>query len=250
MLSRCRISNHCREVAAINRKLGILGGMGPKATAVFMDKIIEHTDADRDQDHLDMIIVNHATLPDRTTVILEQRKEEFLTAVERDLQLLAYAEATHIAIPCNTSHYFYDELQAMSSVPIIHMVDETVQVMAGRFGRGSKIGLLATNGTVRSGVYKRICERHGMELHLPDEATQNQVMRIIYHDVKGGVTPDPAVFERIILNMIKHDQCSGVIIACTELSCIPISAAVNSYCVDAMDVLVRKSIELSGKRYK
>ena len=237
-------------MVAIDRKLGILGGMGPKATAVFMDKIIEHTDAEHDQDHLDMIIVNHATLPDRTTVILEREEAQFLAAVERDLQLLAHAEATHIAIPCNTSHYFYDALQAMSSVPIIHMVDETVQVMAGRYGRGSKIGLLATNGTVRSGIYRQICERHGLVLHLPDEATQNRMMRIIYHDIKGGLTPDPAIFEQIILNLIEQDQCSGVIIACTELSCIPLSSAVSSYCVDAMDVLVRKSIELSGKRYK
>lgn len=230
-------------------RLGILGGMGPKATAVFMDKIIDHTDAERDQDHLDMFVVNHATLPDRTKVILEREESRFLAAIEQDFRLLEFAEATHIAIPCNTSHYFYDALQAMTRIPIIHMVDESVRVMAGRYGRGSKIGLLATNGTVRSGIYKKTCDQHGLELHLPDEAVQNRIMRIIYHDIKGGLTPDPAIFEQIILNMIEQDQCSGVIIACTELSCIPLSDATGSYCVDAMDVLVRKSIEWAGKRY-
>ena len=230
-------------------KLGILGGMGPKATAVFMDKIIERTDAERDQDHIDMFVVSHATLPDRTTVILERDEERFLSAIKQDFRLLELAEASHIAIPCNTSHYFYESLQAMTHIPIIHMVDESVQVMTGRYGSGSKIGLLATNGTVRSGVYGKVCERYGLQLHLPDAAVQNRIMRIIYHDIKGGLTPDPAIFEQIILNMIEQDQCSGVIIACTELSCIPLSDATGSYCVDAMDVLVRKSIELSGKRY-
>ena len=232
-----------------NLKLGILGGMGPKATAVFMDKIIEHTDAERDQDHIDLFVVSHATLPDRTTVILERDEQRFLAAVEQDFRLLEYAEAAHIAIPCNTSHYFYNALQAMTRIPIIHMVDETVRMMAERYGRGSKVGLLATNGTVRSGIYKQVCETHGLQLVLPDEAVQNRVMRIIYHDIKGGLTPDPAILEQIILNMIEQDECSGVMIACTELSCIPLSDATGSYCVDAMDVLVRKSIELSGKRY-
>lgn len=223
--------------------------MGPKATAVFMDQIIEHTDAERDQDHIDMVIVNHATLPDRTAVILEQQEQRFLQAIERDFRLLEFADVAHIAIPCNTSHVFYDTLQRMTRIPIIHMVDETVKVMAERYGRGGKIGLLATNGTVRSGVYGQICEKYGLQLQLPNEDAQNRIMRFIYHDIKGGLTPDAVAFEQIIADLVRIDGCHGVIIACTELSCIPLGAATIDHCVDAMNVLVRQSIERSGKRY-
>lgn len=232
-----------------NYRLGILGGMGPKATAVFMDQIIEHTAAERDQDHIDMVIVNHATLPDRTTVILEREEQRFLQAIERDFRLLEAADVAHIAIPCNTSHVFYDALQRMTRIPIIHMVDETVKVMADRHGPNAKIGLLATNGTVRSGVYGQICEKYGLQLHVPNEDIQHRIMRLIYHDIKGGLVPDTAVFEQIITGLVHDDGCQGVIIACTELSCIPLGESASRHCVDAMNVLVRQAIERSGKRY-
>lgn len=237
-------------MAEENKRLGIIGGMGPKATAVFMDKIIEHTVADRDQEHIDMIVLNHATLPDRTSVILENNGGLFLQAIERDFRLLEAAGAANIAIPCNTSHYFYDELQAMTGIPIIHMVEETIREMADRHGAGSRIGLLATNGTLRSGIYKKACDKYGLELHTPHDSVQARVMRMIYHDIKAGQHISSEEIEGIIMDLVVRERCSGVMIACTELSCIPMSEATKPYRLDAMDVLVRKSIELSGKRWK
>lgn len=232
------------------KSLGVIGGMGPKATAVFFDKVIENTVAQRDQEHVDMIILNHATIPDRTTVILEGTEERFLRAVERDLALLENAGVAHIAIPCNTSHYFYDQMQAMTSVPIIHMVDETVRLIQERYGSGVKVGVLATSGTMKSGVYARACEKYGMEHYAPDETMQAQVMKIIYANVKRDMDFSPDELQALIRELQQKHGCGCVILACTELSCIELGPDYAEGVVDAMQVLVERSITLSGRAVK
>ncbi|WP_138756138.1 aspartate/glutamate racemase family protein [Paenibacillus sinopodophylli] len=229
------------------KSLGVIGGMGPKATSVFFDMIIEHTAAEKDQDHIDMVILNHATLPDRTGVILGNKGEIFLKEVAKDLKLLESAGVSNIAIPCNTSHYFYNDMQQMTSVNIINMVDETLREIHKRFGAHCKVGILATNGTVSSGVYRKGCEPYNLLLHEPDDTVQEHVMDIIYNKVKRNLPVEPSEFEGIIQHLLDHDGCQCVIIACTELSCIPIQSDVAKNCVDAMSVLVQKSIALSGK---
>jgi aspartate racemase len=230
------------------KSLGIIGGMGPKATSVFFDMIIEQTAADRDQEHIDIVILNHATLPDRTGVILRNEGARFLGAVAKDLKLLEAAGVSNIAIPCNTSHYFYNDMQQMTSINIINMVDETLKVIYETYGEHCKVGILATNGTVSSGVYRKGCDHYQMQLHEPDSPIQEHVMDIIYNKVKRNLPVEPSEFEGIIRHLLDHDQCQCVIIACTELSCIPIQSEVSNHCVDAMAVLVQKSIELSGKK--
>lgn len=227
-------------------RLGVIGGMGPKATVVFYDKVIERTVANRDQEHLDMVILNHATLPDRTEVILSHRDELFLQAVKQDLELLEYAGVAHIAIPCNTSHYFYREMQEMTRVPIINMVEETMQEVCQIYGANSKVGIMATNGTIQSGVYEKGCARNGLELYRPDDEVQQRIMDIIYK-VKSDLEADVDAVESIIKQFIDDHGCDCVILACTELSCIPLRAEIAASCIDAMDVLVKRSIELSGK---
>src|SRR5699024_1562718 len=114
----------------IEQKLGVLGGMGPMATSVFLDKLIKNTDADKDQDHINTVILNHSTLPDRTEAILEDKKLPFLNAVKTDLELFEVAGVENIAIPCNTSHYFYKEIQSMTSINIINMIQVTIEYIA------------------------------------------------------------------------------------------------------------------------
>ncbi|MHA7967653.1 cysteate racemase [Paenibacillus sp. CAU 1782] len=228
--------------------LGVIGGMGPKATAVFFDMMLENTVADRDQDHVDMVILNHASLPDRTTVILEGREEQFLEAVSKDFKLLERAGVSHIAIPCNTSHYFYRQMQEMTTIPIINMVEETVKLVYERYGEGSKVGILATNGTIKSGIYKQVCNQYGLQLHVPDERQQAQAMKIIYTNVKSNMDFSPEELEELIQELIGNEGCCCVILACTELSCITLGSVASEVSVDAMQVLVEKAIALSGRQ--
>ncbi len=227
--------------------LGIIGGMGPKATAVFYEKIIENTSAHKDQDHIDMVILNHATLPDRTKTILEKEEDTFLTLIHQDIKLLEYAGVANIAIPCNTAHFFYDKMQEMTQINIINMVEETVKSIYLKYGKNSKIGILATSGTISSGIYEAACHKYGMELYTPSEKQQEKIMKIIYTDIKGELVVDATEVEDIINDLVFKKDCSCIIIACTELSCIELSEDVTKHCIDAMNVLVQKSIELSGK---
>src|SRR5690606_31259272 len=129
----------------MGQKLGVIGGMGPKATSVFFEKIVNRTVAHKDQDHLNMVILNHATLPDRTNAILTNTGETFINAVKSDFKLLEAAGVANIAIPCNTSHYFYEELQKLTTIPIINMVEETIKEIHEKHGEGTKVGILATD---------------------------------------------------------------------------------------------------------
>ncbi|WP_138419093.1 aspartate/glutamate racemase family protein [Aquibacillus sediminis] len=225
--------------------LGVIGGMGPKATSVFFDKVIDYTDADKDQDHINMVILNHATLPDRTKVILNGEETQFLDEIKSDINLLESAGVANIAIPCNTSHYFYDQMQTLTTIPIINMVDETVRYIAETFGINSKVGILATNGTIRTRIYERACNNHQLNLHVPDDQLQNQIMGIIYNDIKSGTGVNITVIEEIINHLISKEACDCVILACTEFSVVSLSEQVNKYCVDAMNILVQESIRRS-----
>jgi len=183
--------------------------------------------------------------------ILDHQEEAFLESIKRDIKLLEHAGVANIALTCNTAHYFHEQMQAMTNVNIINMVDETIKSIYLKYGVGSKVGILATNGTRSSGIYKVGCHKYNLEPHFPDAEVQEQVMSIIYNDVKGdlAVTTNDNL-EEIIKDLIFKQQCQCVILACTELSCIDLSADVAKYSIDAMDVLVEKSIKLSGKTVK
>ncbi|RED66302.1 aspartate/glutamate racemase family protein [Cohnella lupini] len=226
--------------------LGILGGMGPQATALFMERVIQRTKAKRDQDHLDMVVLNHASLPDRTDAVRSGQGGAFLEEVRQDFKLLELADVANIAIPCNTSHYYYEEMQRMTRIPIIHMVQETIRRVYERCGPGVRVGLLATEGTVQSGVYAQACEKYRLKLVLPTDLVQRKVSGIIYDQVKRDRDLNPQGLTEVIEVMINTLQCDLVVLACTELSCLPIPPSVRASVVDAMDVLAEQSVIVSG----
>lgn len=232
------------------KSLGVIGGMGPKATSVFFEKVVDQTVAHCDQDHLNMVVLNHATLPDRTHAILTGTGDEFISAVEKDLRLLEAAGVAHIAIPCNTSHYFLPEIQKITTIPIINMIDETMKTIFEKYGKDTKVGIYATTGTIQTGLYKEASLKYGLNLYTPEQSVQEQVMDIIYNDVKGEMNTDPTKLEKLIYQAVNEHDCQCIILACTELSCIQLSRDAAAYCVDALDVLVERSILLSGKELK
>lgn len=230
--------------------LGVLGGMGPAATQLFYRMILEKTDASCDQEHLDMIILNHATMIDRTQAILEGREEELLALLLNDAQLLEREGAVSIAIPCNTSHVVVDRLQEQLHTPIIHMIRETVARLKEQIpAAGTKIGILATDGTIQMGLYQKELQNMGMIPVVPSPNIQKLVMKIIYDGVKNGGKIDQEDFVRIEEELL-FQQCEKAILACTELSCFKEMYGLPPYYVDAMAVLAEKCILVCGKTCK
>ena len=140
-------------------RLGILGGMGPQATQVFYQRILDKTDARRDQEHLPTLIWSDTGMPDRTQAILSGQTEPVYQRLLADARLLEREGCTVLAIPCNTSHYFADRLQRELSIPLMNMIRLTAAAMKKRGCR--RVGLLATDGTVRTGIYQAECAAQG-----------------------------------------------------------------------------------------
>src|SRR5699024_988126 len=122
----------------------------------------------------------HATLPDRTEVILQTKGELFLEAIQDDFTLFEHANVKNIAIPCNTSHYFFEELQKMTNINIINMVQMTIETILTLFGAHSKVAILATDGTINSKVYENECHKYNIIPHIPNETDQQKIMDMIY----------------------------------------------------------------------
>ena len=115
--------------------LGVLGGLGPMSTFYFCELLTSHTLVRRDSDHIDMIISSRASTPDRTAFILGKSADDPLPVMRQEAARLVSAGADLIVIPCNTAHYFYEGLTEISTVPILNIIDETVQYLKNRGAR-------------------------------------------------------------------------------------------------------------------
>lgn len=229
--------------------LGVLGGMGPQATNTFYQRIIDRTQAETDQEHLRVLIWSDAKIPDRTAGILAgpEEAEKVYEALLAGAKLLEGAGCTVLAIPCNTSHYFADRLQAQLRIPIIHMIRETVAALQAM---GKKtVGILATDGTVQTGIYQKELIAAGLTpVTLPEEL-QKTVMSIIYDEIKKGETGSREKFGEVDA-WLRRAGCDCAILGCTELSVYRVLHSLPPYYMDAMEVLAEQAILRCGKQLR
>ena len=228
-------------------KLGVLGGMGPQATQVFYQYVLDHTDASSDQEHLPAMILSDSLIPDRTRAILSGDTEPVFQRMLKDAKLLEQGGCTAIAITCNTAHYFADRLQQEINIPIIHMIRETALRLQQQGKR--RPAILATDGTIQSGLYQKECEALGLEAVAPDAQTQKLVMSLIYDDIKQGKKGNPETFAAID-RALQDMGCDCAILACTELSVFRTYSDLPPFYVDAMLVLAELSVLRCGKQLK
>ncbi|MBQ7599940.1 MAG: amino acid racemase [Clostridia bacterium] len=232
-------------MAKKRKLLGILGGLGPLSSAYFYELITEHTLAERDQDHIDIILSSRATTPDRTDYILGRSDASPLDYMISDAKSLEVYGATAIVIPCNTAHYFIDQVRASVSVPVPSIITETARTVRECGFR--KPAILATEGTVLSGSYQREFESMGMEYGIPDKDTQDRISHLIYGKVKAGSVPEPEELYEAAGHMLDRD-CDCAILGCTELSLIGRKMKDNEKYIDSLTVLADTSIRLMGHR--
>lgn len=230
--------------------LGVLGGVGPLATIYFADLVVKMTDAKTDQEHIAMVILNHSSIPDRTEYIMDKTRANPLPVMINDAKILEEDNCDYIVIPCNTAHYFYEEIQKSVNVPIINILEETVKYCEDTVPNIKKIGVLATDGTIYSQAYQNIIEKHGLECVIPSDEDQKSVMNIIYNQVKAGKEVDIFEFHRIIGDL-KKLGCDAIVLGCTELSIIKKDFDINREdIVDSMECLARASIKACDKKLK
>lgn len=228
--------------------LGVIGGVGPLATVYFADMVVRLTRAACDQDHIPMLIFNDSQIPDRTAHIMDSSKPNPLPTMIRDAKLLESCGVDYIAIPCNTAHYFYSQIQSSVKIPIINIIEETVKHIISNIDSVKKIGIMATAGTIYAGSYQRECQKHSIECLVPNEAEQRALMDIIYNQVKAGRPVDNESFMAIIEGL-KSRGCDAVILGCTELSIIHSDLKLNRPdVIDSLRTLAEVSIKKCNKR--
>lgn len=228
-------------------KLGILGGMGPLATKVFYEDVIRHTQAGADNEQIDTLIVSHATIPDRTQLILSgSNGDELLEAVAPDLKLFEQFGASVIAVPCNTFHYYMDRVQALTDIPLLNMPHATMKHISEASPLVSRVCILGTLGTRQGRIYEDAAKQYSLDLVYPNDQTQEQLMDFIY-SVKATNDPLCPAFNDIVRQVL--DDGMLPVLACTELSSIILDEDISGSCVDAMAILVKESIVAAGYVY-
>ena len=225
-------------------RLGILGGMGPQATNTFYQYIIDRTDARCDQDHVSAVILSDSGVPDRTRAILGGDREGVYERLLADARLLEHCGCTVLAVPCNTSHFFLDRVQQEIGVPILHMIRETAALLSGQGKR--RPGILATDGTIQTGLYQKEFAALGIQAAAPSPAAQKLVMSLIYDDVKAGKPGDVEKFSAVHADLLAQG-CDCGVLACTELSVFASGHHLPPFYTDAMSVLAERCVQACGR---
>lgn len=199
----------------MNQKvIGIIGGMGPLATCDLFQKITLHTAASRDQDHPRVCVDSNTAIADRTAALLRGGADPVPEMVKSARRLESIG-ADFLIMPCNTAHCYYHSIEGSVDIPVLHMIALTRDALKTRGVRTA--GLLATDGTIETGIYQRTFERSGIELLAPEPDGQAAVMNLIYNGVKAGdLTHDAAAFRRVCQALLARGA-ETLILGCTEL---------------------------------
>jgi len=196
--------------------IGILGGMGPAATADFYAKLVSMTPGRHDQDHLRTVIWSDPAIPDRTEALLAGGPDPTPWLLNGS-RVLREAGATVIAIPCNTAHAFVPRIADHVGLPIVHMIGEVARHLTTLQPPVRTAGLLATTGTVHAGLYQEWLDRHGIRLVLPDPAgRQSEVMAAI-RAVKAGNRGAAAASLAEVARQLTAQGAQAIIAGCTEI---------------------------------
>jgi aspartate racemase len=223
-------------------RVGILGGMGPAATADFYAKLVAATPATTDQEHLPVVIWADPRIPDRTAAVLGEGPDPSPCLAEGVGRLIC-ASADLIAIPCNTAHAFLDAVRsAAASVPVLDMVTETAAELSELLPH-ARVGVLATSGTLAAGLYQEALRRYALEPVIPDDTGQDAVMSAIRH-VKAGGEPDTArAWISLAVEALARAGADIAVAACTEIPLLLTEGKSRALpLVDATDVLARSVV--------
>ncbi|MBP2100594.1 amino acid racemase [Enterococcus rivorum] len=228
----------------------ILGGMGTMATESFARLLNHRTIAKKDQDYLNYILVNHATIPDRTAYILDNDLTNPIPALIEDIKQQSLLEPNFFVLTCNTAHYFFDTLQDATTIPILHMPREAVMSLSEKYPVASfkKVAFLGTEGSVQAGVYEQELRNMNYEPVIPNKEIQTKINDLIYRDIKENNYLNEKLFLEILADLLGNTDCSVAILGCTELSLMQERVQNNPFhVIDAQSILVDKTIKLALK---
>lgn len=226
-------------------RIGVFGGMGPSATVDFLDKLVRLTPASRDQDHLPVIVASLPHIHDRSSAILGRGRDP-LPQLLAGIALLNQAEVGVIAIPCNSSHHWFDDMSRSSQAPLLHIAKACVEAIAP--DNASRVAIFATRGALTSGFYQRELLARGLDFMLPSEDTQEQVDACI-REVKAANTEAGAHHLARACQDVVRQGATTLIMGCTEIPIASKHADVSGLTlIDSSLELARASVAFALAR--
>jgi aspartate racemase len=230
------------------KTIGVLGGMGPEAGACFFERIARETEAGRDQDHPPIIVYSLPQIPDRTAAILRGGPSP-VSAILRGLRVLRNAGADFAVIPCISAHYFWPRFAPRAPLPLLSLIGETVAAVEAMKPVPGTIGLLATDGTVRSGLVARSFEAAGIRIITPAARDQGRLMTAIYgtKGIKAGFAQGPS--REAILGItgeLVRRGAQAVLAGCTEIPLVLGADDLPVPLIDPMTAGARAAIRRAG----
>lgn len=228
--------------------VGVVGGMGPAASAYFCLRLAEAEKAAHDQDHLHVILDSDPSVPDRTEFLLGGSNDPVPTLVTIATRLVK-AGAGLLVMPCNSASPFTDRVAAAVTVPVMDWAGEAAHTVVDANPDARAVGLLATDGTIRSGIYRQRLQSLGASVVLPDERSQQRISAVIY-DIKAGTARLPRAIATVlaVVQDLAAAGAGAVLVGCTELSLLLATAEVHLPvpATDALEAVVRRTITLAG----
>ncbi|HKR00184.1 MAG TPA: amino acid racemase [Pyrinomonadaceae bacterium] len=227
--------------------IGILGGMGPEATNQLCALLTALTPVARDQDHIPVITYNNSSIPDRVRAVRgEANAESPVPEMIRTARVLEEAGARLLLMPCNLAHFYYDDIQAAIRVPLLNMIEETVNFVVENYPHCRRVGIVASTPTLECGIYERAFLKRGRILLRPDDTDQQtKVMRAIYAEdgLKCGYKQKPRALLMEVAERLAAEGAEIIIAGCTEASLVMKQEESQFPIIDPMEIIARVAIE-------
>lgn len=229
--------------------LGVMGGMGPIATADFLQKLVRATSAEFDQEHPEVIVFSNPKIPDRVGPILGKSSVSPLPALIDTAKRLEDFGAQVLVMPCNTAHYWHAEVERSVSVPFLHIADVTCEEIKSTLSLAdAKVGILATQGTLHARIYQDRLRACGVSYLLPSQEELEQHVLPAIAAVKRDSMSTASRFLTTAIDRMAQRGAEKVLLACTELPIVleHVKPGLQGRCVDPTEILARASISALG----
>ena len=223
---------------------GVLGGMGPEATVDFMAKVIALTPAEKDQDHIHMLVDHNPKVPNRQAAILAAGEDPTPVLISM-AQRLETAGADFLVIPCNTAYVFAGSVAAAVNIPLLSIIDVTADAIAARDASISAVGVLATDGCLQAGVYQEALQGRSMRAVLPDDDEKASFMTLIGKIKAGSKSDAVAARMRELCNALVDRGAQVVIAGCTEIPLVLDDTMLSVPLISSTDVLAQETVRVA-----
>jgi len=231
------------------KTIGIIGGMGPEATVDLFHKIVKNTPVKEDQEHIHLIIDNYPQIPNRALFFLDKGESPFPFLLKSG-KLLQEDGVDALCMPCNTAHYFVEDLRKNFFIPFISIVESALKEIKNRFSTAKRIGLLATTGTIIGKVYHKVFEKEGYLIITPDNSNEEILMDAILGEkgIKAGIIQENAIPVKNVVNHLKERRIDLVIAACTEIPLVLPYFEEKTPIIDATNCLAKEIVRFAFQK--